>query len=276
MTGVLAGRMVLLSVRVGGVAAAGTPSGYVVEIALAGADAKAGTVVVRDGKEIPAKLMMPLFDGDVVFLRDVNSRIGLELGDGRTLELGGGLTRFALDGEIDTGDSTWGILGAIGAVFAGEGEQAPENMAAKGGSLKVPMAVRANRIAVERRSLWLGWQGGTAPYAVVLEKPGGEETLASGIAAEALELALPQSAGERFTLSLRDSAGERVQLRIRRVGRLPDGARTIKGALATAAWLTAQDDGAWTIEAAQMLRTQNTGAAAALLDRIAAGWRLSP
>ena len=55
--------LVLLAVPA---AAQKAPAGYVVSVALAGVDK---TAIVRGGSELVPKLMMPLYDGDVVFLR---------------------------------------------------------------------------------------------------------------------------------------------------------------------------------------------------------------
>ncbi len=151
----------------GAVRAEETPAGYVVAVTLAGEDASAKTAVVRQGKELPAKLMMPVFAGDVVFLRDAASRIALELGQGNTVEVGGSLARYNVEGEIPTGDDAWSIFKAIGTVLAGDGEEIPENMAAKGdeAELKMPLAVHgANFIVVGERNLWLAWTGGKAPF----------------------------------------------------------------------------------------------------------------
>ena len=252
-----------------------TPAGYITDIALTGADETAKTVVVRDGSEIAGKLMMPLYAGDVVFIREPASAIGLETGSGKQVTLGADLRRYPVEGQIDTGDSTWGILGAISGVFAGEGDQAPENMVSKGGDLKMPMIVRGtNIIASGRKSLWLGWEGGTAPYTVSLAGEAGETVLVPDVAGTFTEVALPETAGQRFTLVVKDARQTTVKVKIKAddgIDGMPEGQAQ---RIAAAAKLTGQGKGEWTLEAAQLLRETKGGAAAALLEKIRTGWRL--
>ena len=251
------------------------PAGYVLDIALEGADAAEKTVIVRDGAELAARIMMPLHAGDVVFLRDPQSALSIELGSGETVRLGGQLTRYRVEGEIATGDSTWGVLTAIAGVFAGEDEQAPENMVSKGGAPKVPMAVRGTNFVTARPAYWLGWEGGKAPYSVVLLRDGTETPLAAGIAGTegTFAIAGPLKPREKFTLVLRDAEQQKVQVRLTIAEALPEVPAS-GGPLVMAARLTAVDDGAWTIEAAQILSAGSSDAARALAGKIAAGWRL--
>lgn len=251
------------------------PAGYVMDIALVGADAAEKTVIVRDGGELPAKLMMPLHAGDVVFLRDPQSALSIELGSGETVRLGSQLTRYRVEGEIATGDSTWGVLTAIAGVFAGEDEQAPENMVSKGGAPKVLMAVRGTNFVTARPAYWLGWEGGKAPYTVALLRDGTETPLASGITGMegTFAIAGPLKPKEKFALVLRDAEQQKVQVRLTIAEALPDIPAT-GGPLVVSARLTALDDGAWSIEAAQILAGSPSAAAKALAEKIAAGWRL--
>ncbi len=270
----------ILSGAIAAVAGDRTPAGYVTEISLSGEDAAAKTVIVRDGGEIAAKLMMPVYDGDIVFLREAASRIVLETGGGMTVRIGGSVMRFAVTGELDTGDSTWGIIAAIGGVFSGDDEPAPENMVSKGGTLKMPMASRgSNMVLKSRQALWLGWEGGTAPFTVSLAGEGGETRLAAELSGTEAEIVLPAAVKERFTLVVRDAEQQKVQVRLRLAERLPEGAppasASAAGTLALAAWLTGQGEGTWRIEAAQMLHGSTAAAAPALLDKIRTGWRYS-
>ncbi len=279
-------KAVLLSVLMFLMAAAGAgageraPAGYLVKMQLAGADAAAKSVVIRDGSEISAKLMMPLYDGDVVFVRDPKSKVGIELGDGTTMMLGQGLARFELKGEIDTGDGTLGILTAIAGVFSGEGEQTPENMAAKGSSLKMPMAIRGSNIIMAGRDrLWLAWEGGKAPYGITFQKVNGEVLKTMKVEQSNFgEIGIGPSLGQKFTVIITDSEGQRLQVRFRTADALPEGSPVTGTSqasfLAKAAWLTAQYG--WRVEAVQMLHEAKTDAALALRDRIVSGWTYEP
>ncbi len=272
--------LIILGLTAGVARAAGsTPAGYIVEILLIGEDKDRGTAVVRNKADLQPKLMMPLFAGDAVYVKDAKSHILIETGGGETITVGASSMRVEISGEIDTGGGTWNILAAIGGIFAGDDGQAPENMVAKGGGLKMPMARRnGNLLLAGRRKLWLGWLGGTAPFTVALMDQGVETQLASGITATATDLVLPEKMPDRFGLVLRDAAQQQVRLRFRFAGRLPrfeeELLPSVTSRLAQAAFLTGQADGAWTVEAAQVLREGGGPAADALLAHVQSGWKL--
>jgi hypothetical protein len=273
------GLVMILSAAGFALAADKAPAGYLVTMKLAGEDAVAKEIVERNGAPLAAKLMMPLFDGDVVAVRDPASRVGVELGDGTTMTLGEGLARFELKGEIDTGDGTWGIIAAIGGVFTDEAAPAPENMAAKGASLKMPMAVRgANMIRKGRNSLWLAWEGGKAPYSVSILSGGMEVMLVKDQPDASISVPIEKVESEKFSIIVRDAEQQKLHVRLRFAATLPDGLPVTGSSqasyLATAGWLTGQTG--WSIEAAQMLRAAGTDPALAMLEKVKAGWTFHP
>ena len=277
---ILLSMLMILMAAVGAAAEDRAPAGYLVKMQLAGADAVAKSVVIRNGGEISARLMMPLYDGDVVFVRDPKSRVGVELGDGTAMTLGQGVARFELKGEIDTGDGTLGILAAIAGVFSGEGDQTPENMAAKGAALKMPMAIRgANMILAGRDRLWLAWEGGKAPYGIAYAKSNGKVIRVTlPIESTFGSISIRSEREEKFLIIITDSEGQRLSARFRFADALPADS-PITGTsqasfLAKAAWLTSQYG--WRVEAVQMLNDVKTDAALALRDKIVAGWSYEP
>ena len=65
------------------------PAGYIMAYELKGVDAEKRTVVVRKGAELAPKLLMPVYDGDSVFIRDEESRVVLSLaGEGSLIVTG--------------------------------------------------------------------------------------------------------------------------------------------------------------------------------------------
>lgn len=264
------------------VAADGAPAGYVVDVALAGEDAERKTAIARGGQELPPKLMMPVFEGDAVFLRSPESRIRLELGDGEVVDIGGDLLRYDVKGEIDTGDDTWSILTAIGGILGGTGDvSAPDNMVSRGddGALAAPMARRGGSYVLKGTSqVWLGWTGGEAPFRVSLGKDG----VPSEVKERSISLPL-DGQQDRINLVIRDARDHRVDVWLRRTDTLPAlpadlAARpdSIGKRLAIAAWLTSVDDGSWSIAAAQDLAAGMQPAERALLDQLRQGWRFTP
>ncbi len=260
------------------------PAGYVVSVALAAGDK---TAIVRSGRELAPKLMMPLYDGDVVFLRDQASRVTVEVGDGDRVEIGGGHSRYEIKGEIATGDDAWAIISAITEILGGEDtEQVPENMVAKGvgGALKLPMAVPGpNFLMRGERKLWLAWTGGKAPFKVIVEVDGRARVF-DAIREREFTVDVPAGDHKRFEIIIKDTANGLSRTTFRFRDRIPDPPETLTGAapgettsaLAHAAFLTTIHEGDWTVEAAQLLhrRAREDEAAAALLDKIVRGWKL--
>ncbi len=259
------------------------PAGYVVAVSLAGEDLAAKTAIVRAGKELSPKLMMPVYNGDVVFVRDPASRLSLEIGGGETVEVGGNLVRYNVSGEIPTGDDAWSVLTAIGSVLTGEEDTIPENMVSKGDGLTVPLAVRGSNFIVRaERKLWLAWQGGTGPFTVRV-KSGAKEISLAPTDAHEIDIPIPAESGDRLAVTIRDAGQQVATVRLRfrestpampeALNKASPGPSALK--LVTAAWLASLDEGAWTVEAAQMLHAQagKDQAAAKLLARLVEGWK---
>jgi hypothetical protein len=263
-----------------------TPAGYVMSVELHGEDAAQKTAIIREGKELPPKLMMPLYAKDVIFLRDGESRIGIEFDGGTEKEIAGANARFEVKGEVATGDDAWSLISAVAAVIGGdEGEAVPDNMVARGSAneLKIPMAVHgANFLVGDGAPLWLAWSGGKAPYTVVVEA-GGRSTEHDKIAVQELEFAPPPPSTKRFTVTVKDAEGRAATVVMRYHNGLPQPGSSFKGklpqgeakGLVYAAWLTGLHDGDWSIEAAQLLRKRpaTDTQAKILLEKIVQGWK---
>jgi hypothetical protein len=258
------------------------PAGYVVSLALAGADK---TAIMRDGQELVPKLMMPLYAGDMVVVRDGASRIGLEMVAGERIEVAAP-ARYEVKGEIPTGEDAWPVIEAVVSIL-GDGEQIPEYMVANGeeGGLALPMAVQGPNFLVKgERKLWLAWTGGTAPFKLIVDVDGRAQPFA-GVEARQFELPIPARSVDRFNVTIRDAAGATARVMFRFRNLLPEMPQALNDAgpgesvdaLLLAAWLTARHEGDWSVEAAQILhrRAASDQAAAALLDRIVRGWKLN-
>jgi hypothetical protein len=261
------------------------PVAHVVEIELAGEDLAKGTAIVRQGEELRPAIWMPLYDGDIVFVRDPKSRVLIDYGTGGRVEIGESAMWVTVNGETAHGGETWGLIRSLGGLLWGEeGEEVPANLISKGDedTLSVPIANRTpNNILHSGGPVWIAWGGGAAPFSVALDVNGKSQALGSQDAREA-HFDIPKDAGQRLAIVITDAKQRsvRVPLRLRdalpaapseiAVGKAPDG---LAPALA-AAWLADQDDGAWRIEAARMLRNDNSNTELKRLsDALLAGWR---
>lgn len=262
-----------------------SPSAYVTGVDLRGADSTEGTAIRREGALLRPKLLMGLYAGDEVFLREAASRITIETADGTEQEISGAGASFTVTGEAATGDGLWGFLDVVAeAIGGGSDESVPDNMMTRddGQGLRIPMAVKgANYIMKSGDPIWIAWAGGTAPFRMTITA-GDSVTYKEGISTREASLDLPPAATSRIRVKVEDAGGrtDTVLLRLEedRPARPPGMTATAGGVMrdiAYAAWLTGLDDGSWSVEAARLLRTRagDSAAAESLLARIAAGWK---
>lgn len=262
-------------------------AGYILSIDLQGADKAEKTAILREGEEpLVPKLMMPLYEGDVVFLRDPGSTIEIEGGDGTPKSISGKNARYKLSGEVATGDDAWSLLAAVAGVIGGEEEEAiPDNMASRGdeNKLEIPMAVRGpNFIPADTRKLWLAWSGGKGPYKVIVDVEGRAKSY-DKIREQEFEFETPPAEAQRFTVTVKDSEGRIANVVMRYRSKLPLPNEGFKGKLPEgdarelvyAAWMTSLHEGDWSIGAAQILRAlpDDNTEAKVLLAKIAGGWK---
>ena len=259
---------------------------HIVEVALAGEDLAKGTVVVREGAELKPQIWMPLHDGDIVFVRDPKSQVLVDYGAGGRVEVGGKAMRVTVSADTAHGGETWGLITAIGSLLAGEDdEEVPANLISKGeeSALQVPGANRTpNSLLRGEAPVWVAWSGGAAPFTVMLDAGGKESPLTPSGEREA-RFDIPKDAGQRVTLIITDAGKRSVRVPFRLRDKLPAPPPEVSGANAPeglapallAAWLAGQDDGAWRLEAARMLRNADGDKPEfkRLSDALLAGWR---
>ena len=250
--------------------------GYVVSVALAGEDAAA---ILRSGTELVPKLMMPLYDGDIIDVRNRDSRLAIETAAG-SIEIAGGQKPYELKGEIPTVKGATALLSAVAETLSEKLPAAKQEATA----LELAMAVKGpNFLVAGDRRLWLAWTGGTAPFKLIVEVDG-RAKLYDGIRERDFTFDIPGKAGRRFEVVIKDADKHLVRTTFRMRELLPELPGTIAaaapgqttGLLLLAAWLTTRHEGDWTVEAAQLLRARGPGdqAAAALLERIVSGWKV--
>lgn len=262
------------------------PVAHIVEVDLQGEDLAKGTAIVREGTEHKPAIWMPLYDGDIVFVRDPKSRVLVDYGEGGRIEVDQTRMRVEISEKTAHGGDTWSIITSLGELLMGEeGEEVPTNLVSKGddGTLVVPVANRTpNNVLRNSAPIWIEWKGGAEPFTLTLEANGKDQPIGHTKDRQA-KFDLPKEAGQRLVLTIVDAKKRSVRVPLRLKESLP----TPPAGLASdnpssdllpaliAAWLARQDDGAWRIEAARMLR--NAGAANGKLTRVGdalfAGWR---
>jgi hypothetical protein len=262
------------------------PVAHIVEIDLQGEDVVNGTVIVREGTELKPTIWMPLYDRDIVFVRDPKSRVLIDYGTGGRAEVGQARMRLEISAETAHGGDNWGIISALGELLSGEeGEQVPTNLVSKGddGTLSVPIANRTpNYVLRSGLPVWIEWSGGAEPFTVTLEADGKILPLAE-TKDRLVSFNLPEDGGQRIVLKIVDAMKRSVRVSLRVKDATPSAPTDLASDTTspellpalTAAWLARQDDGAWRIEAARLLRnSQDSNAALKRIgDALFAGWR---
>lgn len=261
-------------------AEASEPIGYIISYTVKDSDTTEGGVL-RKGKEIPAKVWMPLEFGDVVFVRKLQGQITVDLkGTGR-LDIPGHQKRLELE-EAPRQDDSWDLYTQLVSVFTSDAE-VPVNLVSKGGDLAVPMAVQgANMIVRDGRPLWIAWNGSRGPYSITADIEGNRQAIATQDETE-LSMAIPSGVRQRFVLIVSDSLGKQARLIFRLRNKAPDMPAAMRKEAAlhdaetavAAGWLAAQGNGEWRFEAARMLRAmpEKDDNLSGLLAALAAGWR---
>jgi hypothetical protein len=235
------------------------PAGYIMGYELKGADLAEGTVVVRHEHELPPKLLMPLYDGDAVFIRDEESRITLSLAQEDSFVVSGKLKRKEIAGEMPDGDDGVDIIKQIvDILFDHRDGDSVSVLVAKGDDeMKAPLAVHGrNHILRNGDPLLVSWTGGEGPFSVRIEDGKGGKAVTQ--AEREIEILPARISGSKFAVIVMDARQRklRVAFDLRTVPpEAPEKveARERRGEI-EAVWLAAQQSGAWRFEAVRQLK----------------------
>ncbi len=254
------------------------PAGYIMAYELKGADAEKGTVVVRKGTELQPKLLMPIYDGDSVFIRDETSKITLSLAREGNLVVSGKLMRKDIAGEMASGDDSFTIIEQIVAILAGRGDDDSFSVLVSKGTetgeaIKVPLVVRGrNYILRDGGPVRLTWSGGEGPFSVMV---GNGKTVIQD--AREIVISADAMAVRKFSVTILDIKKRKLRIAFEAKKTLPSvpakiKARDTNGEIA-AVWLASRADGAWRFEAVRQLRAlpQNE-TTAGLIAALEKGW----
>lgn len=120
-------------------------------------------------------------------------------------------------------------------------------------------AAEPQRLSTGERSLWLSWRGGRAPFRTIFAMSSGNSVEQTSLIREVTLPAARIGKGAGIIL-VEDAAGEKILINIKGLDTLPkppDFARAAPSpdleAFLRAGWLSQQDGGALTLEAAQRL-----------------------
>jgi len=262
-----------------------TPAGYIVGVELPAADPDAAAHVLREGQEIAVQIGGALFDGDRVVVRDAGAAVTIETVNDRQLRVDAAHSPHPVTGALPSGGRFSAFAAMIGELFESRPAARTVNLIGRNDeTLRLQMGRGAPQRVVPGTRLWLGWQGGVAPFTVEIRAPGkGGAVLAAAPAnRRAATLMLPPEAAGPLVLAVRDGEGEEVRVDLLAQAEPPplpawikDGAPTPAfGQVAGALWLLERKPAEWDLQAAALAaEAGHYGAAEELLRRLAEGRR---
>ena len=279
------GLLVLLLVLAGAPAGADgvrRPAGYVVGIETNAADPEAAAHLLREGQELALQIGGAVFDGDEVVVRAPETAVSIETAVDRHVRIDAASSPHRVRGELPAGGGFSAFAAMVGELFSARPEARTVNLIGRtDGALKLDMGRGVPQRVVPGSRLWIGWRGGTAPYAVEIRDSTGAALASASAAGPSAELALPPASGP-LVLAVRDGAGEESTIALVATPSLPeipaafrDAAPTPAfGAVASALWLMARAPAEWDLQAAALAAAAGDyPAAKALLRRLAEGRR---
>lgn len=262
-----------------------TPAGYIVGVDLPAADPDTAAHVLREGQEIPVQIGGALFDGDQVVVRDAAAAVTIETVNDRQLRVDAARSPHPVTGALPSGGRFSALAAMIGELFESRPAARTVNLIGRTDeALRLQLGRGVAQRVVPGTRLWLGWQGGGAPFTVEIRAPGkgGAVLAATPANGRSATLALPPAATGPLVLAVRDSEGEEVQVDLLAHAEalplpawLKDGAPTPAfGQVAGALWLLERKPAEWDLQAAALAaEAGHYGAAEELLRRLAEGRR---
>jgi hypothetical protein len=239
-------------------------------VRLADVDKTSGTAVSRGGQPTPPAVLMPLYEGDVIELKSPQSYLRIIRADNTPQDIRGParveISAVPAQGSFET---FWWLWERI----AGKtGEETPTNFASKGDAIVVPAGPAGGTILRDTDPVVLAWQGGKAPYWVIV----GDARYKTEMAR--LDFAIPEGTGKRLQVEIKDEAGAFTRLTLSLTDKapaIPEDLKSLPGSeefrrTAMAAWLARQPK--WRFEAMRRLaQLKDYEPANKLFDALAEG-----
>lgn len=259
------------------------PAGYIVGVELPDTDPEAAAHLLREGQEIPVQIGGALFDGDAVVVRAPGAAVTIETVNDRQLRVDAARSPHPVTGALPTGGRFSAIAAMIGELFETKPSARTVNLIGRNdGPLRLQIGRGAPQRVVPGTRLWLGWQGGVAPFTVEIRAGGPDSAVlaTAPVSGRTATLALPPSAAGSLVLAIRDGEGAEAKVDLLADPAAPpvpawiaEGAPTPAFAqVAGALWLLERKPAEWDLQAAALAAEAGRyGAAEELLRRLAEG-----
>jgi hypothetical protein len=198
-----------------------TPAGYVVAFwpaDAAGAERPA-MVVLREGQEMPVQIGASLFESDQVVVRDPSASVTIETAKDHRLRVDATRSPHRITGALPAGGRFGELASIVAELFQPKPPRATVNLMGRSETrLRLRLGADVVQHVPARSNLWIGWQGGVAPYTVEVIGQSGKRKLDLVVLnsvetpERATRVALPPSASGHLTLLVRDAQQTEVRL----------------------------------------------------------------
>lgn len=226
--------------------------------------------LIRRSERVPVRLFMGLEAGDDVSVLRPEGRVRLWLGDGRSVELRGqGHAREVLLGLRTVPTVATNVMDWATRWFTESHQESATRTVSvhvRGSKDALSAALLERRetpVAVSRQPLFLAWEGGLAPYNVLLRRfdDGAVMTSVDRLTYNRVRIDRGLDSPGRYEVTIGDSQGRSLRARLiavpsQQVPVAPGELRrdTLQGPARrtlAAAWLSGREEGRWAFEAYQ-------------------------
>ena len=213
MTRFLAALVALFTLAAAPAAAQQRPAGFVTGLDLP--EGAPAPVLRRQGEALDVQVWRELFDGDALEISGKAS-VTIETAKDKRLVVDAARSPHRIEGELGGGGKFATFAATLGELFKSKPEKTPANLVGRSNDAAprlLPGRSDEPQIVVPGQPIWVGWQGGTAPFTVEIRGQTGKRkrdiqalAVANGVDNGA-KLTVPAAAAGRLTLVIRDAAG---------------------------------------------------------------------
>jgi hypothetical protein len=168
MTRFLAALVALFTLAAAPAAAQQRPAGFVTGLDLP--EGAPAPVLRRQGEALDVQVWRELFDGDALEISGKAS-VTIETAKDKRLVVDAARSPHRIEGELGGGGKFATFAATLGELFKSKPEKTPANLVGRSNDAAprlLPGRSDEPQIVVPGQPIWVGWQGGTAPFTVEL------------------------------------------------------------------------------------------------------------
>ncbi len=192
-----------------------TPAGYVTAVESPEREGRPGAVLKRDGQTLDVQIWTSLFDGDV--LEVAEGVVTIETAKDKRATIDPSRSPHRIEGELPTAGRFSAIAAVVGDLFRQKPTRNAAGLIGRTGAPEIRTGGGAVQKVIAGQSLWIGWNGGAAPYMIEIigqsEKRSRDLRILASQKSEtdSASLFIPATASGDLTLVVRDAIGREAK-----------------------------------------------------------------